>query len=354
MAGRAARIGVRALLCAGALASGAALARWTAPEPMSSSHAASAEDVQPPAPIREPDAPAASEARAAPDEPAAVAVDPPEAAFADPLASTMRDGLVVTGGTPHRLILFTFDDGPDLRYTRRLLDALDALDIRAVFFLTARRFAGTTPHERRLAALAQEIVRRGHFVGSHTMDHAQLPLLTGPALDEQVIGAEEVFERVFGGRPWLIRPPGGARSQRIDSYLARRGYTQVLWNLGTGDAQVRTSDEVLRTFERVLDRREREYGERGGIVLLHDIHEWSIEAVPRIVRLLQERNCELLRREEELYDIVDDPRVFFAARGEAAPSEPAPPVQPAPDWLRARQAALRARTEARCAQLAMR
>lgn len=346
----------RALLCAGALAGGGLLAHLTQPPAQATtrelrSTVAVQEDVAPPAPSIEIGEPIREEARVAPGS--APAPRAPEL-DRDPFGAGMRDGMVITGGTPHRLILFTFDDGPDHRYTPGLLDTLDALGVKAVFFLTARRFEGHTPRERRLAEIARDIVRRGHLVGSHTMDHLQLPLLTGEALDAQVLGSEEVFERVLGERPWLIRPPGGSRSARVDRWLASRGYTQVLWNLGTGDFQVRTSDDVLHTFERVLERRERENGERGGVVLLHDIHAWSVEALPRIVRRLEERNCELLERGEELYDVVDDPRPFFVARGEADTSEEAPPAMPDPAWIEARQARLRERTASRCSPLALR
>lgn len=340
----------RALLCASALAGGGTAAYLTRPVVPTTARATVVEHEAPLPEIAEPvadeeeSAPVARPRHAAPRDD-----DAP-----DPFGAALRDGLVITGGTPHRLVLFTFDDGPDHRYTPGLLDTLDALGIKAVFFLTARRFEGTTPRERRLAEIAQDIVRRGHLVGSHTMDHVQLPLLSGPELEEQVLGTERVFERVLGERPWLIRPPGGSRSARIDRWLAGRGYTQLLWNVGTGDFQVRDADEVLRTFWRVLERRERDHGERGGVVLLHDIHEWSVEAFPRMVRDLERRNCDLLAHGEELYDVVDDPRPFFVARGAADSSEDAPPAMPDPEWIEARQARLRTRTEARCAQLAMR
>jgi peptidoglycan/xylan/chitin deacetylase (PgdA/CDA1 family) len=198
----------------------------------------------------------------------------------DAASSNLRDGRIITGATPHRFILFTFDDGPDVRYTRALLDALDQTEIRALFFLTTRRFEGQTPYERGLAEIAREIAARGHRVGSHSMDHVQLPLVSTPDLVTQVDASAAILEREVGTLPALFRPPGGSRSPRIDGYLASHGYTQVLWNLGTGDVQVRSADAVLDTFRRVLEVRERDHDERGGIVLLHDIHAWSIEAFP--------------------------------------------------------------------------
>lgn len=279
---------------------------------------------------------------------------PPSIEPMHPVGRALRDGMVISGRTPHRLILFTFDDGPDPRYTPRLLDRLDEFGIKAVFFLTADRLVGRNPWERRNQELAREIVRRGHIVGNHTMRHLQLPLLDDAGVAAEVDGAEEVFERVLGERTWLLRPPGGARSARVDALLAQRGYTQVLWNLGTGDFQVRSADDVVRVWLKVLERRERENGDRGGIVLMHDTHAWSVDAFPRIVSHLRERNCELLARGEELYDIVDDPAFFFVPRADASPSDEAPVSVPSRTILEERQRALREETARRCARVALR
>ena len=198
-------------------------------------------------------------------------------------------------------------------------------------------------------------MRRGHVIGSHGRDHVALTRVSGEALDLQVDDADDAFFAVLGLRPRLFRPPGGARSPRTDAYLAGRGYTTVLWNVGTGDPQVDTPEAVLDSFRRVLAWREREDGSRGGIVLLHDIHRWSLEAFPRIVALVDARNCDLLRRGEELYDFVDDPALFVVRRPEgAAASDAAPPLELEPDVLAARQERARARAEARCVTLASR
>jgi peptidoglycan/xylan/chitin deacetylase (PgdA/CDA1 family) len=271
-----------------------------------------------------------------------------------PLARTSSDyaqGRIVEGGTPQRLILFSFDDGPDRRSTPLLLDRLDAVGIKAVFFLTADRIIGRSPAEREQAALAREIVARGHLVGSHTVDHLQLPLLDDEAAIAQIVGAEEIFERVLGFRPSLIRPPYGARSPRIDALLAERGYTTVLWNLGAGDFQVKTAGEVLDTFRRVLERREREQDEHGGIVLLHDTYSWSVDAFQLIYAELRARNCKLLERGEELYDIVNDFSFFFEPRAGAAPGTLAAPARLPQAVFDERQARLRQETAQRCSSI---
>ena len=262
---------------------------------------------------------------------------------------SMRGGQVIQGGTPHRLLLFTFDDGPNAHTTPRLLHLLDQFGIKALFFLNANRIDGDSARERAQADIARDIVARGHFIGNHCFSHRQLPLANNAEVAFQIAGARRVFERTLGMRAWLFRPPGGARSARVDGLIESRGYTQMLWNLGTGDVQVSTPEEVVETWRRVMSRRERENREKGGIILLHDIHAHSVTAFVQIVADIRRRNCALLERGEELYDIVDDPRLFMTNRTNEEYGVNAPPLTLEPEVLARRQARLRIQTAVRCA-----
>lgn len=289
------------------------------------------------------------EEREALDAPVALA---PERTL-DPLGEALRDGRIMTGATPHRLILFTFDDGPSRFTTPHLLDKLDAAGVRAIFFLTGSNMRGDNVAERKHQQIARETARRGHILAAHGYMHRQLPLLSDSEALSELTQTEMLFKKVLGSKPILFRPPGGARSARIDKLIADRGYTMVLWNLGAGDYQVRTAEEVHQTWRAVLERREAQ-GERGGIILLHDTYAWSVEAFQLIVHDLLERNCDLLDTNEELYDFVDDPALFFEARGDADASTLARPATIDADVLAARQARLREETEQRCQALAAR
>lgn len=332
----------RALLYLAALAVGALLAEYMrSPAPLNHTTSAGARAVW---------APELARAAAPPHEALVVA---PSVVAAEPLHVPVHSrsypaGKLIDGSTPHRLILFSFDDGPERRTTPLLLDRLDAVGVKALFFLTASRIVGRNAMEREQAALAREIVARGHLVGNHTVDHLQLPLLDDAHAAAQVIGAEQIFQRVLGFRPNLIRPPGGARSPRIDLLLAERSYTTVLWNVGAGDFQVKTAAEVLDTFRKVLERRERENGDRGGIVLLHDTYSWSVDAFQLIWAELWARNCRLLARGEELYDIVSDLAFFHESRDGTPPGTVARPARVPPEVFELRQARLRVETAQRC------
>jgi peptidoglycan/xylan/chitin deacetylase (PgdA/CDA1 family) len=250
-------------------------------------------------------------------------------------------GLTIDGGTKHRTILFTFDDGPSRQTTPRLLNVLDDLGIKAVFFLKTESFGNGNPWEREHAEIVREIVRRGHMIGNHTETHRQLPLLGNAEIEAELAISEQKIRRAVGRSPRLIRPPGGALSDRVEQLLAEDGYSSVMWAVYAGDLEVSTPEDVVRTFFRVLDRRERETGDRGGIVLMHDTKSHSIDALPRLVAALRKRNCKLLAQGEELYDIVDDLGYFI-------------PGHEPDQTLEERQEELRASADRGCNTLALR
>jgi peptidoglycan/xylan/chitin deacetylase (PgdA/CDA1 family) len=238
------------------------------------------------------------------------------------------------GSTRRRILHFTFDDGPDARTTPRLLDILDRVGVKATFFFSTSRFTGK---ERRNAAapdLAREVAARGHQLGSHGYEHQHMSRLRPPQLQEQLGNSEAMFQKVFGTRTYLLRPPFGSRNEALDQMLADGKYVTVMWNVGMADWNARPPEMIRLTFWRVLARNELERGERGGVVLLHDTHDWSIDAFQLIMRSIAEKNCELLGKGEELYDVVDSLAPFVAPLSDAA--------------YAARQAELREKVAAQC------
>lgn len=341
--------GSRLFLYAVALLSGAGLAYLTTPAEGSTAHPTSGSARRPPHTERRDGARVQASAQAATLQPTATG-EPEPRLEPDPLGKRFAGGKVITGATKHRMILFSFDDGPDRRTTPLLLDRLDAEGVKALFFLTASRIAGENVAQRQQQNIARMIAERGHTIGSHTVDHAQLPLLDDAGVLEQLRGADTIFERVFGSRSYLFRPPGGARSTRVDRLIAGEGYTTVVWNLGSGDFQVRSAEEVVDTWRKVFERRERENGERGGIILLHDTYAWSVDAFQMILADLRARNCALLEKGEELFDIVDDPRWFFEPASKNASAEARPAEMPR-EVFEARQAKLRKQARRYCRAL---
>lgn len=195
----------------------------------------------------------------------------------------------VLGGCDWRLprretpgALLTFDDGPDIETTPRVLDILDAHAAKAVFFLIGR-------HVRAAPALARDLVNRGHIVANHTMCHRRDGIWRGRAFwRDELAGAETAIRDATGCTTRWFRPPMGHRSLRQALVASAMGYRTVGWSC-------RGYDNADTDSSRVLARIERSRGTRD-IILLHDGRDQAaphrraviIDVLPRLLSRLRD------------------------------------------------------------------
>ncbi len=253
------------------------------------------------------------------------------------------------GDHPNRLIHFTFDDGPREDTTGPLLDLLAAAEIRATFFIVGRRVDPTRAGAAGRIAIVRDMLARGHTVGVHTYDHADLPTLSDADVRAELDRMESVVDPALGARALLFRAPFGHHDSRIDRVVRERGYTHVRFNMPVVGREP-TTRAVAEDFAEQLRARERHRDGPGALVVLHDTDDHVVRAVPRIREALDARNCELLAAGEELWDVTDTLGPFCRPRPpREAPRRYARADALAPELLAARQSALRARYVARCA-----
>jgi len=204
----------------------------------------------------------------------------------------------------HRMVHFTFDDGPHPETTPQLLDELSEQGVHATFFVVGRQLVGPQSLARR--ALIQRMEAEGHTVAVHTYSHRDLRQLTPEQINQDFDHVEQILEATLGYRPGLFRPPYGGRNSRSNTLLRDRGYSQVLWNLPL-EGQAHSAQDIVSNFRHTLDRQDHHPRGPGGIILLHDPNRDSVEAFPLLVAELRRRNCELLSQpDEELWDLTDD------------------------------------------------
>lgn len=156
-------------------------------------------------------------------------------------------------------LALTFDDGPDARHTRAVLDLLEARGHRATFFVIGRR-AETLPE------VVAEIVRRGHALGNHSWTHAYTTPFQHPrALAADLARAQELMARA-GARVRFFRPPVGLLSPRVADAARRIGLTIVGWTANARDGRAATTAE--QASSRLLAA-----ARPGAILVLHDAVE---------------------------------------------------------------------------------
>lgn len=170
--------------------------------------------------------------------------------------------------TVARCVALTFDDGPG-QYTGRLLDELEAADAPATFFLVGKNIAKYPETVKRMDA-------EGHQLGSHTWDHADLTSLTREQIEHELGWTSDAVEKAAGKKPTVFRPPYGSHGAVYDRLVP---YPLVLWDVDTLDWKHHDPKKTVRI---AMDE-----VQPGSIILMHDIHESSVKAVPDLAKKLK-------------------------------------------------------------------
>ncbi|WP_033279524.1 polysaccharide deacetylase family protein [Streptomyces sp. NRRL F-525] len=198
----------------------------------------------------------------------------PAAARAEAASATARVGFGTVDCREAKCIALTFDAGPS-ENSARLLDILKEKQVPATFFLLGKR------HIEKYPELVERMAAEGHEVASHTWDHKILTRITPAQIRDELVRTDDAIERITGRRPTLMRPPQGRTDDEVHAICRELGLAEVLWSVTAKDYA--TTDSALIT-KRVLAQ-----ASRDGIILLHDLYQGTVPAVPGIIDALKER-----------------------------------------------------------------
>lgn len=185
-------------------------------------------------------------------------------------------------------IALTFDDSPDDWYCPQVLGILEKYQVKATFFLIANRLK-TYRHN------AEEIKKQGHLIGNHSFSHKKFTLMTTEQMLLDLDSSEIAFEQILQLKPKFFRPPYGVMTNEQISALIPHQYKIINWSVDTYDWDIRRNSP-LDLFMRV-----EQYAHNGAIILLHSSgkdRENTIQALPMMIRSLQERDFEFVRLDE--------------------------------------------------------
>ena len=205
------------------------------------------------------------------------------------------------GAADAHKVTLTFDDGPDPKWTPKILDVLKARGVKAVFFVVGNN-AEFNP------GLVRRIVAEGHEIGNHTYTHANLGKISQARMRLELDATQGLIESLTGRSTTLFRPPYNADStpSKIEELTPLKfasdemGYTVVLEKIDPQDWSRPGADVIL---QRVKDQRS-----EGNIILMHDAggdRSQTVEALPRIIEWLETRGDKIVLI-SELLDIPHD------------------------------------------------
>lgn len=180
-------------------------------------------------------------------------------------------------------IALTFDDGPSY-YTEELLDGLEERGVCASFFLLGRNIEGRED-------TVKKMYEGGHLIGNHTYSHVKLTSLSTDVACEQVDKTRKLVYKITGYNTLYVRPPYGAWPEEMEYSVTM---IPVLWDI---DPQDWTTSDVDGIVKKVVSS-----ARDGGIILMHDNYDSSVEAALEIVDQLKKQGYEFVTVDELVYD----------------------------------------------------
>ena len=195
-------------------------------------------------------------------------------------------------------VAITFDDGPHPQNTPRLLDILRARNVKATFYVIGRS-----------VDLYPQVVRRtvaeGHEMGNHSHTHRLLSKLSDSELRMEMARCRDAVGRAAGVRMRTMRPPYGGLLQRQRELVhAEFGYPTILWAVDPLDWK-RPGPSVVTS--RILSGTN-----AGSIILAHDLHAQTVDAMPATIDGLLRRGFKFVTV-SQLLAMKTDPATAQAA-----------------------------------------
>jgi peptidoglycan/xylan/chitin deacetylase (PgdA/CDA1 family) len=212
-------------------------------------------------------------------------------------------------------VVLTFDDGPQVKTTKAILDALDEHCTKAIFFSLGKMAIG-------LPEIIRDVSKRGHTVGTHTWSHQDLRKKNDQETKDEIEKGVSGVRRAVGGpiAPFF-RYPYLRDSQATLAHLASR-------NIAVFSTDVDSFDFKRQSPEKLIEATMARLAKNGkGIVLMHDIQPTTAKAMPALLKALKDGGYKVvhMRAKDELKTLAEyDAMIEKDVKGLPAPGAERP------------------------------
>lgn len=165
--------------------------------------------------------------------------------------------------SPLKIIALTFDDGPTLGYTGKVLNILKEKGVKATFFVLGKN-----------AVKYPNLVRReadeGHVIGNHSYSHRSFAEENDQQVFKEILGTQQIVQQLTGHSPLFVRNPHGIESAGAKKAIRALGLTGTVgWHWGK---DVRDDDWRCNGVQDTLNFAKSATAP-GAILLAHDGNE---------------------------------------------------------------------------------
>lgn len=175
-----------------------------------------------------------------------------------------------------KAVALTFDDGPSTENTPKILATLKKYNAHATFFVVGERVTAG-------AEVLKQEVAQGCEIANHTWDHADLSKLKIKKVNKKCDQVAELVKELTGADVDLLRPPYGAIS---DAMREKLKHPMIYWSIDTLDWKTMDAKKTFKAVKKEVSD--------GDIILMHDIHAPTAEAVEKIVPWLVKNDYDIL------------------------------------------------------------
>lgn len=189
---------------------------------------------------------------------------------------------------PHerqKKVALTFDDGPH-PMTEKILDVLQQSDVKATFFCIGSQI-------EKYPEIFRRIIREGHLVGNHSYSHAKsFGFLSADELKDEIVRTNTIIEKISGKKVLFFRPPFGVTTPNLSRAVQGLKSEIIGWNIRSLDTVTEDENQILSRIKNKLVP--------GGIILMHDTSQKSVNVLERLLLFLQSENYEVISTEQLL------------------------------------------------------
>ena len=178
-----------------------------------------------------------------------------------------------------KVIALTFDDGPSY-YTDQILKLLEKEEVTATFFLIGNKI-------NRYQETVQTMLKNGNEIGNHSFSHKWLTKLDDDDLQEEITLTQDTIRNLTGFTPRVFRPTYGAVNDDLKHQV---NLTPIMWTVDSSDWKIKNANTIAnRVLKSCQDT---------SIILMHDTHKRSYEALKIIIPSLKEQGYQFVTASE--------------------------------------------------------
>ena len=178
------------------------------------------------------------------------------------------------------VIALTFDDGPNINFTPKILSLLKKHHAKATFFCIGKNVKDHPD-------LLKKIVADGHLIGNHSYYHQNsFGFLSTEKVMEEIENTDKIIEETVDLKTRFFRPPFGVTNPNIAKAVKKLKLHTFGWS-------IRSLDTIAKDPEKVYDKIVSKL-KKGDVVLMHDSSDLSVVVLEKILQYLDQNKIKTI------------------------------------------------------------